>query len=176
MNSTLRFLIFAAGLQLLTVVLAGPLAIADDLDVSASTPDVTIRTRPPGRNFIRLPALEFRFAILARCQAARRPTAISLSIADTHVSALAGAPDSGAAIELTVSIPAEQIGPVAVATFCENDGADQATDVPLSVRIPSVLSAQAAMLCADDTSSQMTYTSKPLDVMIYCERQGNSET
>jgi len=174
MNTIWRMLTLSAGLTLLTM-LAGQHAVADDLDVSASTPEVTISIRPAGRNFIRLPALEYHFVIAARCHRTPNPASVSLSIADTRVTVPADVLATEAALEFSVFIPATQIGPVAVAGFCANDVTGENTDGHSAVRIAAVLSAQAAMLCTDDTSNHMTYASKPLDVIVHCGSAGGAD-
>jgi hypothetical protein len=149
--------------------------MADDLEVSASTPEVTISTRPAGRNFIHLPALEYHFQVAARCHVAMNPTSVSLSIADTRVTVPADVLATGSALQLSVSIPATQIGPVAVAGFCVNDAAKAIPGARSTVRIAAVLSAQAAMLCIDETSNHITYVSEPLDIILHCESAGGTE-
>ena len=154
--------------------LAAPAAMAADLDVSADTPDVSISTRPAGRNFLRLPALRFNFMVAASCSAAAAPVSFSLSVADTRVSMDAERLQSAAPVEFAVTIPASQIGPVAVEEFCARD-ADAADTEQRVIRIPSVLSAQASLLCESDSGSEMTYASESLDVTLHCEVSENEE-
>ena len=141
-------------------------ASADRLDVSAGTPEVTISTRTAGRNFLQLPVLRYEFVVNLACSEAGRATSLSLSIADTRVTLgpdrLAG--ESPVTVEM--SVPADQIAPVAVAGFCVDDGANPAAARSLTVH--AVLSAQASLLCASEDASRMTYASRALDVVIHC--------
>ena len=89
-------------------------AEAGELQVSAETPDVTIETRPAGRNFIRLPDLDYVFTIEAECTVNLEPTSISLSIADTRISLDADQVAAARPVRVSVSVPAAQIGPVAM--------------------------------------------------------------
>ena len=75
----------------------------------------------------------------------------------------------GSRVEVSINVPAAQIAPVAVEGFCTtgDDGEQQGT-VARSLTIPSVLSAQAALTCADDESTEITYASASLDVLLRC--------
>lgn len=180
MNGTLQERIGATALPLMLTLsmltLAGPYAGADGLAVSASTPDVSISTRQAGRNFLRLPSLEYRFVIAAVCEVARTPVSLSLSVADTRVSVPASELLPDMPVQMSVTIPASQIGPIAVTGFCASDERDNPGDPQTSMRIPAVLSAQAALLCVSETSSQMTYASESLDVILHCQPPGETET
>lgn len=144
---------------------------AGELVISAVAPEVSVERRDTGRNFIRLPSLEYAFVIDARCRADLLPRSLSLSVADTRVSISADDIPSAAPVELTVRIPANQIAPVAVDKFCvttdaEAPGSDR---LPNAIKIMSVLSAQASLLCASDGQTEMTYASQPIDVTLSCE-------
>ena len=91
------------------------LAAAGDLDVSASTPDVNVSTRPAGRNFLRLPGLRYDFVLNAECPVALSVQAISLSIADTRVALNADELVAGPRLEVSVAVPAMQIDHLYVA-------------------------------------------------------------
>ena len=82
-------------------------AAADELELNASTPEVTISTRPAGRNFIRLPSLSYRFSVEARCTAGRRAQAISISVADTRVSVPTGNLPSDGRVDIEMTVPAD---------------------------------------------------------------------
>lgn len=104
------------------------------LTMSASTPEITVETRAPGRNFINLPSLEYEFVLDAGCDDGMAPGALMLSVADTTLilneTQIAETPT-----ELTLRIPAEQIGPVALNRFCavvpaESPAADASDESP----------------------------------------------
>lgn len=160
-------------IRLLVILIAPVVALscaatawADDLRLSANTPEVGISTRPDGRNFMRLPALEFNIVADAQCPNGLARESLSLSIADTRVTNRIN-DEAGPRLEFSVMVPAAQIGPVAVDQFCTAEGA--AAGVRRTLRIPSVLSAQAALLCVSEDDSKMTYASQPLDVLLHCE-------
>jgi hypothetical protein len=70
---------------------------------------------------------------------------------------------------VAIKVPEKQMAPVTATQFCipERENADDAVSKLL---VPAFLSAQASLLCADDTTSEMTYASMPLNVTISCEK------
>jgi len=155
--------------SVLIFCLMGRPVLANDLQVAADTPAITVSTRSGRRNFMRLPALEFAFVIETSCRADLVPQAVSLSIADTRVTVSADELSSGLPLEISLRIPAAQIAPIAVNRFCTIDDAADDARKNKPVRISSVLSAQASLLCAGETSSEMIYVAESLDVMLRCE-------
>jgi len=155
----------------------GTSAQAGELALSSVAPDVTVETRAAGRNFIRLPTLEYAFVIDARCRTDLLPASLSLSIADTRITVPADDISTDAPVELTVRIPAGQIGPVAVEGFCiRNDAGVQSNEAfREKVSIPAVLSVQASLLCSSETDSEMTYASQAVDVTLTCERADDDD-
>ncbi len=153
---------------LLLLCLSGA-AMTGDLVVSASTPAVEVSTRPAGRNFMRLPTLRYEFVLTANCPGTLSAQSLSLSIADTRVAVGRDEIGAGSRLEMSVAVPAAQIAPVAVENFCTPDDPEAAQNEPGTLRIPSILSAQAALTCGDEESSEITYASESLDVLLRCE-------
>lgn len=151
-------------LVLIAASVAAMPASADNLVLSPDTPVVSVSTRPAGRNFMRLPNLEYAFRIEAHCSADDSPKSVSLSIADTRISLGTDSLANEGPIEISVEIPAGQIGPVATSDFCVVGASGNER-----LRIASVLSAQASMLCGEDDDGTMTYASAALDVVVDCE-------
>jgi hypothetical protein len=165
----------------LTSAVAGGLlhplpAIAGELDVSVNTPTVVISTRPAGRNFMQLPSLDYLFSIDAECPAELQPSSVTISIADTRVS-LSGADVAAAMpISIPVTVPASQIGPIAVDRYCAANQDDQSDTPNATLTIPAVLSAQVSLLCASESGSEMTYASNSLDVVLECATESAEDT
>jgi hypothetical protein len=147
-------------------------AVADELSISASTPEVTVSTRTPSRNFMRLPALDFEFRVEMRCSATLAPGALSLSVADTRISLTGEEIADSASQQVSVTIPQGQIPPVRIEDFCLAD--DRDPDDEEQVTIPAVLSVQGSLVCSDDSGSTITYSSTPLDVVVACQRESES--
>ena len=142
-------------------------ASADQLEVSAATPEVTISTRPAGRNFLQLPVLTYEFVVDLSCSDDRQAASLSLSIADTRIRLPADRLAGREPITVDMRVPADQIAPVALAGFCVDEPADGSGERSLTV--PAVLSAQLSLLCASENTSRMTYTSRALDVVVHCD-------
>ncbi|MDH3439810.1 MAG: hypothetical protein OEM63_03585 [Gammaproteobacteria bacterium] len=149
------------------------MAWSGELGLTANAPEVSIPTRPDGRNFMRLPELEYNIVADMLCPDGLARESLSLSIADTRVTRAIDA-ETGSRLELSVRVPAAQIGPVAVNQFCTAENV--AAGGRRTLRIPSVLSAQAALLCVSETGREMTYASAPLDVMLLCESADQPQT
>ena len=167
---------------LLVALAAGPAVARDFLSVAANAPAVNIAPRNPGRNFVRLPTLEYEFEIHSRCTDSRTPESISLNVADTHESLQADKIANDGPTRLSLRIPASQIAPLVVEDFCivsgedDDDAASDARSRSLSqsqITIPAALSAQASLLCANGDDKAMTYVSRTLDVSLVCERSAN---
>jgi hypothetical protein len=142
---------------LMMATLAGQVVFAQANDsatlrIDADTPVIEISTRTAGRNFMRLPSLNYRIELLTKCPIDLEPKAMSVSVADTRRSLAETDISADQANLISMTIPASQIGPVAVDGFCVDD-------------------AEVEALCANDEKSQMTYASKSLDVTLSCLRK-----
>lgn len=149
---------------------AGQSAESASLRVDVDTPAVSVQQRDRQRNFLRLPTLDYKFELDARCASGLMPVSISLSVADTRKSLSRSDMSVDVPTATSLAVPAAQIGPVAVAGFCVvPDEESVPTEEPESLEIKSVVSAQVSLLCASETEKQMTYVSKSLDVTLLCE-------
>lgn len=166
MPNSLQFSYLSAAIVIIAAAGFPATATASDLTVDADTPAVTVSTRPGRRNFMQLPALQFRFRVDAQCDAGASADRFSLSIADTRIS-LPRERLVERWNEVTVTIPADQIPPVRIEGFCTVEPGEAPGDQP--IRIPSVLSAQSSLLCVSDTGGDMIYTSTSLDVLVHCQ-------
>ncbi len=73
---------------------------------------------------------------------------------------------------MKLSIPEEQIAPVAVAGFCvttEEDPEFENAPSKTVLRINDILSLQAALSCSSETGSKIIYASLALDVDLHCD-------
>jgi len=112
---------------------------------------------------MRLPSLPYNFELEINCEAGLIPTSLSLSVADTRRSLRAEKLSEAQTASLAFTVPAAQIGPVALDEFCL-----QSPHSPELLTLPSVLSVQASLLCTNDTERQMIYASAPLAVTLQC--------
>ena len=164
---------FVPVVLLLAVTAAGPATGKDTLSVAADAPAVPLSPRSPGRHFVRLPTLEYRFEIQTHCSDSRSPGSLSLAVADTRASLAADEIISDGPTEISLRIPASQIAPLVIEDFCvtrTEENGDMVGEASTQITITSALSAQASLLCEGDEDKVMTYVSRPLDVSLLCER------
>jgi hypothetical protein len=147
--------------------------------MDADTPMVSIDPRRSNRNFLRLPTLQIVFRINARCIDDRKPVSIQLSVADTRKTLHADKIEVNATTEISLSIPANQIAPVAIREFCKlpespQDVGNRHRQLNDRITIPAALSAQASLRCASESGEQTIYVSTPLDVTLICKLEAES--
>lgn len=151
--------------------------VEGELHVRADTPVVNVEKRDDGRNFMRLPSLTYELDIAKKCGGDLEPAVLSLSVADTRRTFKAEDFAEGENLAIRFAVPAAQIGPIAVESFCaraatqESEAeaeAEQGTGEAESMTVPAVLSLQASLLCASETENRITYASTSLDVTLEC--------
>ena len=150
----------------------------DTLLVTADAPLVPLLPRNPGRNFVRLPTLEYKFEIRAHCSDSRSPALLSLNVADTRKSLAAGQIISDGPTEISLRIPASQIAPLVIEDFCvvqPGANGDRNSAAHSQIAIPAVLSAQVSLLCEGDEDQAITYVSRALDVSLRCDQARDSD-
>jgi hypothetical protein len=163
---------------LLAITAARPAMGKDTLLVMADAPLVPLLPRNPGRNFVRLPTLEYKFEIRTHCSDSRSPALLSLNVADTRKSLAAGQIISDGPTEISLRIPASQIPPLVIEDFCvvqPGENGDRISAAPSQIAIPSVLSAQVSLLCEGDEGQAITYVSRTLDVSLRCDQVTDSD-
>jgi hypothetical protein len=163
---------------LLAVSAAGPAVGKDTLSVTTDVPLVPIASRNPGRNYVRLPTLEYQFEINTHCSDSRSPRSLSLNVADTRESLAAGKIIGDGPTVISLRIPASQIAPLVIEDFCvvqfEENG-ERISAAPTQTTIPAVLSAQVSLLCEGDEDKAITYVSRTLDVALVCDDVTDTE-
>lgn len=150
---------------------------AAPFELTAEAAVLDVAPRPPGRTLLQLPPLEYVFRLRTACTDGREPAAFSLNVADSRVT-LGGAELAAGASprELRLTIPADQLAPLALTAFCiapvadgngapAHGGRAAATELLVS----DVLAAQASLLCETGNDRNMSYLSKPLDLRLVCD-------
>lgn len=170
---------FPLFLFFLNATVAAALDPAGQLQLAVDTPRVGVAPRSPGRAFVELPALEYRFVFEPRCADPARPASLSLSIADTRQRIALDAAESAArTVETVLRVPAAQLAPLPVSGFCERaqdpersqEPPAAAANVPRVLRIDAAVSAQVSLLCVGPNSEQRVWLARPLAVELLCER------
>jgi len=146
-----------------------------ELHIRADTPVINIEKREDGRNFMRLPSLTYELDIDKKCGGDLRPAVLSLSVADTRRSFNADDFSDSENFAIRFAVPAAQIGPIAVESFCvQSETAEGETESKIDesepMTVPAVLSLQASLLCASEMESQITYASASLDITLACTK------
>lgn len=166
-------------LFLLNATIAAAQDPAGQLQLAVDTPRVAVAPRSPGRAFVELPALEYRFVLEPRCADPARPASLSLSIADTRQRITLDAAESAArTVETVLRVPAAQLAPLPVSGFCERaqdparsqDAPSALANAPRVLRIDAALSAQVSLLCVGPESEQRLWLARPLAVELLCEQ------
>lgn len=161
------------GTGILGVALFALAAKADEeprLLVTASVPVVELIPRSSNAPLIRLPKLFYDFKIRSSCAEGLNIQSVMISVADTRRKIMADELTNRTEAIIPMTIPAKQIAPVNVADFCRagsTDGDGNNYDPGLKT-VTGALSAQASMLCADETREQVTFVSASLDVSLSC--------
>lgn len=153
---------------------AAGLADAPGLELAAEAPRVVVRPRPPGRGFLDLPDLEYRFALLPRCPAGWSAAQLSLGVADTRKMLSPGPQADELATDLTV--PAAQLAPLPLSGFCSADAAAEGA-AGEELTIDAALSAHVSLLCVGESEEQQRlFASLPLDLVLVCDRGAAAES
>jgi len=143
------------------------------LTITATTPKVSVPPLEAGRQFVPLPALDYRFLLEPRCSKGWQVQSVSLSIADSRQVFQTDMIDAHGFVNANLSVPAAQLAPVPVSGFCEAAvGGEAPTDEAAGnteLRIGAALSAHAALICVNEESERVSYTSRPLAVILRCK-------
>lgn len=144
-----------------------------ELSIRADVPEISVNPRPPGRSYVILPELSYRFQLEPRCPAGFRPASVSLAIADTQSRFAA----EGDGLEAELTVPAAQLAPLPLTDFCElpagsteavGEAAAQPAGAGGRLEVGAALSAQASLTCADGERERMTFVSTPLALTLVC--------
>jgi len=147
-------------------------ALTHSLALTAEAPQIEVARRLAPRNYLRLPSLDYIFRFTARCAGRFSPQSLSLSIADSHQSLSKDRlANMSSGIELTMTVPAKQLAPLAIENFCilpADDVAAMASPASQTVTVPAAFSAQASLLCVSEDQQEMIYASNPLGITLIC--------
>ena len=179
-----RFSFYAIAVAL--AASAAPALAQHAVSLDASTPTVDIAPRSHSRS-LRLPPLEYEFALTPACATPLTPQSVTVTVADTKTTLGATELADSNEIRLSLTVPAEQIAPVTVAEFCslpdtdesaetrvEPAAGDPVTVVELAtaqVTIAGTLSASASLRCGDGQDETIVYATELLDVTLNCSAE-----
>ncbi len=144
---------------------------ASELSVTSEVLQISITARNAGTKALRLPELQSRFVLTASCDVGFEAETVSLGIADSRKAVSAAEIPAAGPFELTLTVPATQVGPVAVHSFCATASGVGAAPHESSLLVPAVVSAQLALTCANASDRRITYVSESVDVLLICEQE-----
>ncbi len=136
------------------------------VSVEANAAVVVLEPMSGDRRLISLPSLEYVLTIEPQCAMNTRAEAISVSVADTRKTFSGKDIGQQASIEISLTIPQQQIAPIAIHEFCLADDNKQDGDSVLYLN--DVLTAQLSLRCAGDNARSIIYATLPLDVDLQC--------
>ena len=146
--------------------------IPEHLLVDAQAAVVEVDAAADDHQLIRLPDLQFELAIKPMCGAAGRVESISVSVADTRQNYDLDDVNEQSVIDVALSIPSHQLGPVRIGDFCRTSTANSAEDMELTIR--GALTAHLSLRCLNDEEQSMTYVSQALDLILRCNKVDDS--
>ncbi len=135
--------------------------------VAASPASVEVAPLPVGRDFIRLPTLEFSLAIEPVCRAGSSATSLSISLADTRLTFGAQELDGKPVLEAALSLPKAQSGPLKVHQFCRDD---EGSDGSHTLLLEDAFTARLSLRCGSDDRHTIIYATQPLAIELRCRR------
>ena len=161
--------IFGILATVVSIAIAAETAPVHNIGITADVPTVTVSPRRPGRTTIHLPGVTYEMSVTVDCEANWRPDSVSISVADSRASFDAEQLQVSRELRLELRIPSNQIAPLRVEHFCIVDGGKEPGTIGRNkITIPGVLSAQASLRCATQSTKSIMYVTKPLDVLLEC--------
>lgn len=148
------------------------LAEADDaLTLQVNETSVQMVPREQGPQQVSLPPLEFSLLATIACPSGSDAESFTVSVADTHQRFGRSEISGKAALDVRISVPANQVAPVTVADFCVSGKPGDKYSLP----VPGVATAQASLRCRSENESSVYFKSAVLPIRLLCEFDNNQE-
>jgi hypothetical protein len=144
-----------------------PSGLSSLLVVRADAAVAAIDPVTDDRRLISLPSLLYALTVRPTCATGMHAEAMSVSIADTRKTYSRDEIGQQPLIEISLSIPQQQIGPISIQTFCR---AGQAGEDGRVLHIKGALTAHLSLRCADEDARSIVYASQPLDIALECRK------
>ena len=156
---------------IMLIIAASPAAIAtnDGIVVTANTPEVAVEPRINERVAVRVPNLEYSFEVTTQCLDGHNPESLLVSIADTRRRIKASTLLAENVVSLTMTVPARQIGPFQIESFCVTPADELPSGSASTLVIQGAVSAQFALTCANEEGERVVYATRSLDVALTCD-------
>ena len=150
----------------LVTILCAPWLVppaAADAELAAYAREARVEILPrDGRRAIRLPQLDFPVRAKFNCADEAVAESLTISIADAYERY---APDDDAdSLETVITVPANQIAPIAAGNFCANgDGGRE------ELLVSGVATAQLSLRCVAEENRSVSFASLNLRLRLVCK-------
>ena len=154
--------LISAALATLAVANAG--LAAGDIVVAARETTAMVTPRTADLKLVNLPSLEFGLRAAFKCKG--EPVSVTLSVADTHRTLRREDLADERAVEVSLTVPPDQLALAASSRFCIADDPETADEL----LVPGLATASASLRCAGDDGDSLHFASAPLQVRLVCAR------
>lgn len=142
-----------------------PAFAENSIVVAAPETEASVAPRSARMRVVNLPPLSFELRAAIRCSG--EPVSVTLSIADTFVTAEREQLSGQRATEATLTVPASQLAMASARRFCLKE--DVETDDELLA--PGFATVHASLRCESEAGESVHYTSAPLNLKLSCARE-----
>jgi len=186
-SATLDFTVFCRSLGamlkpfrllcLLSALLCAAAAADSVLNVKAKEAKALIQPRDAQQQHVSLPALDVAVLATMACPLGANAESLTVSVSDTHryfsADLLSDPLSDNAPLEAALSVPADQLAPVAIPDFCVSG--EQSDDEELE--LPGIATAHISLRClGDDDSRSVHFSSVSVPVRLYCRAEGDPDS
>ncbi len=145
-------------------VTTGLLAADEALTLQANETSVQLAPREQGPQQVSLSSLEFSLHATTACPPGTDVESVTVSIADTHKRFGPDDISDNSALDVRLSVPADQVAPVTVSDFCVSGEPGDKN----GLLVPGVATAQASLRCQGDNKSSLYFKSAVLPIRLHC--------
>lgn len=136
------------------------------LAVRTTTATAIINEVAAGRRLIALPELSYEFAIDLQCAGETQAESISISVADTRHTLGAAEIAGQSTVEAGITIPRQQVAPIAIDNFCQLQEYEETAFAELMV--DAAFTAHISLLCKGEEQLSIVYTTAGLALKLQC--------
>lgn len=153
--------------RLLTTCLSLGAAIAsadNTLTLHANETSTQIEPHDHFDTQVRLPSLDVSLLASFNCPRDAQAHSITVSVADSHKRYGPDEIADAETLEISVNVPAAQIGPVSLGNFC----VDGAPIEEASLLLHSIATAQVSLQCRNQLDASVHFASAALPLRLFC--------
>jgi hypothetical protein len=145
-------------------VTTGLFAADDALTLHANETSAQLAPREQGPQQVSLPSLEFTLLATIACPSGTNVESVTVSIADTHKRFGPDEIPDKSALDVRISVAANQIAPVTVSDFCVSGEPGDKN----GLLVPGVATAQVSLRCRSENELSVYFNSAVLPIRLHC--------